>query len=73
MRKVLNAKQHQFAEKRDTRRTENIEDLLGNEPTEVIADEALDTGNRLLESLPNDQLRRIAAMKLEGYTNKEIA
>jgi DNA-directed RNA polymerase specialized sigma24 family protein len=52
-----------------------LEDLLSREPDPqfalLVEDEVLQLLNRLPEEHP--QLRRIALLKLEGYTNEEIA
>ena len=47
--------------------------LLTREPTPEEAAEAADECRRLLDSLQEPELRRIALWKVEGYTNDEIA
>lgn len=47
--------------------------IVDSEPTPEFAALVADEYRRLLESLEDVDLRRIAQMKLEGYTNKEIA
>jgi RNA polymerase sigma factor (sigma-70 family) len=42
-------------------------------PTPEFAASVADEFRRLLESLGDDSLRRVALAKLEGYTNREIA
>jgi RNA polymerase sigma factor (sigma-70 family) len=51
----------------------NVEQLLSREPTPEEAAEVADDCRRLLDSLPEPELRQIALWKVEGYTNEEIA
>jgi len=46
--------------------------LVGTEPSPEFAAMVAEEYRRLLEILGDDQLRRIAVMKMEGYTNEEI-
>ncbi len=48
-------------------------EAVGNEPTPAAAAMFADEVQRLLKLLPSDEFRQIAALKLEGYTNKEIS
>jgi DNA-directed RNA polymerase specialized sigma24 family protein len=48
-------------------------DLIGREPEPIVAAQVLEEYERLLDILDDDALRSVAAWKLEGYTNKEIA
>jgi len=50
-----------------------VEQLLAREPTPEEAAEMADECRRLLDMLPEPQLRQIALWKVEGYTNDEIA
>jgi DNA-directed RNA polymerase specialized sigma24 family protein len=45
----------------------------GLEPTPEFAAEMVEAVDRLFGILPDDELRRIAVRKLEGYSNEEIA
>src|SRR5262245_57219294 len=47
--------------------------VFGNEPTPEFAAEVAEECRALLDRLGDDELRRIAVWKLEGYTNREIA
>jgi DNA-directed RNA polymerase specialized sigma24 family protein len=47
--------------------------LVSREPTPEFAVQVAEQYRTLLEQLPNGDLAEIAAMKLEGYTNSEIA
>lgn len=49
------------------------DNLMGHEPTPSFAAEVADQFQHLLHRLGDDELRRIALLKLEGYTNEEIA
>ena len=50
-----------------------IEQVVGTEPTPALAAQVADEFERLLELLPTGELRAVAVMKLESYTNAEIA
>src|SRR5262249_41031491 len=54
-------------------REQDFTQLLTREPTPLEAAEVADECRRLLESLPEPELRLIALLKVEGYTNEEIA
>jgi len=71
--KVADAQRRQFREKSDVRRTLNLDSIVGREPSLGLATELVDGTNRLLEGLNDELLRQIARLKLEGYTNQEIA
>lgn len=81
--KTRNLYRRQSAQKRDVRRTvsgtsneeeDNWLDQLAQEsPSPELAVEAAEEANRLLAVLGKDSLRDVARLKLEGYTNAEIA
>jgi DNA-directed RNA polymerase specialized sigma24 family protein len=50
-----------------------FEDIIGSEPTPQLAAEMAEQCHRLLELLQDEDLRSIALLKMEGYTNDEIA
>jgi DNA-directed RNA polymerase specialized sigma24 family protein len=50
-----------------------IAQVLGEEPTPELAAMVVEDTKRLLDCLENETLRRVAIMKLEGYTNDEAA
>jgi DNA-directed RNA polymerase specialized sigma24 family protein len=50
-----------------------IEQVVGAEPTPALAAQAADEVRRLLGILPTDEVRSVALLKLEGYTNAETA
>jgi RNA polymerase sigma factor (sigma-70 family) len=50
-----------------------VEQLLAREPTPEQAAEMADECRRLLDLLDEPVLRQIALLKVEGYTNEEIA
>jgi RNA polymerase sigma factor (sigma-70 family) len=52
---------------------EDVAQLLTHEPTPEEAAEVAEECRRLLDSLPEPELRQIALWKVEGYTNEEIA
>ena len=46
---------------------------MEHKPTVELADKVMEQGNALLELLTDAKLRSVAILKLEGYTNSEIA
>ena len=47
--------------------------IVGREPTPAFAAELAEEFQRLLDSLGDETLRRLAVLKMQGYTNEEIA
>jgi DNA-directed RNA polymerase specialized sigma24 family protein len=52
---------------------DGIEQVVGEEPTPPFAAQVAEECQRLLDKLGDEQLRKVAVWKMEGYTNKEIA
>jgi DNA-directed RNA polymerase specialized sigma24 family protein len=50
-----------------------LDQVVGREPSPELAAMVTEELGRLLAALPNDSYRTIASMKLEGFTNDEIA
>ncbi len=50
-----------------------INQLIGREPTADFTAEVAEESQRLLQVLPDEDMRRLALLKLEGYTNKEAS
>jgi DNA-directed RNA polymerase specialized sigma24 family protein len=50
-----------------------FDQAAGGEPTPEFAAQVAEECRRLLDSLGNDDLRKIALWKMEGYTDEEIA
>jgi DNA-directed RNA polymerase specialized sigma24 family protein len=48
-------------------------DMISREPDPALAAQLVEEYQRLLDELGDDALRSIAELKLEGYTNEEIA
>jgi RNA polymerase sigma factor (sigma-70 family) len=83
--KAVNLRQHQTRDKRDINREINLAAAVpeegtqflnlieGQEPDPAFAAEMAEQCQRLLAMLADDELRQIALLKLEGYTNQEIA
>ncbi|MCC6492607.1 MAG: RNA polymerase subunit sigma-70 [Pirellulales bacterium] len=74
-RKAINQVKRQQAKKRSSSAQEAVCDmaqLVGSEPTPQFAMEVAEKVERLLRPL-DDQLRTVAVMKLEGFSNAEIA
>lgn len=51
----------------------DVAGVLGTEPTPELAAQVADECRRLLDLLRDDSLRSVALLKMEGYTNREIA
>ena len=74
-RKAINQVKRQQAKKRSSAAEEAVPDiahLVGDEPTPQFAAEVAEQVERLLALLDED-LRTVAVMKLEGFTNAEVA
>ncbi len=50
-----------------------IEQMVGREPTPEFAAEVAEESERLLRLLPDAAMRRLAVLKMEGYTHQEAA
>ncbi len=50
-----------------------IEQILSREPTPEFAAEVAEQCQRLLDDLPDNDLRRVAVRKMEGHSNEDIA
>ena len=50
-----------------------LDDLIADSPTPEFLATMNEEQHRLLSLLRNDQLRRVAVMKIQGYTHEEIA
>jgi DNA-directed RNA polymerase specialized sigma24 family protein len=50
-----------------------LDQLVGTEPTPEIALQLAEEAERLLGTLPSSDLVELALLKMEGYTNEEIA
>jgi DNA-directed RNA polymerase specialized sigma24 family protein len=74
-RKAINQVKRQGAKKRSHAAEEAVADIaqvVGDEPTPQFAVEVAEQVDRLL-ALLDDNLRRVAQLKLEGFKNAEIA
>ena len=81
--KTKNLHRRQRAQKRDALRAVSpssaeedrdwLEQFVDQEPTPEIAAETAEEASRMLKSLEKESLQIVARMKLEGYTNREIA
>lgn len=50
-----------------------VDQIIGREPSPEFAAEVADEYERLVKSLGSDELVQLAAWKLEGFSNAEIA
>ena len=50
-----------------------IEQIIGDEPTAGFALQVSEESERLLGLLPDDSLRTLALLKMQGHTNDEVA
>jgi RNA polymerase sigma factor (sigma-70 family) len=73
LNKAASLQRRQFAEQRDRRREHSLDDMLSNGPSAELLDSVIDEGNLLLDSLIDESLKRVARLRMEGYTNQEIA
>lgn len=82
--KTRNLSRRQGAQKRDARRTVSatsssneegnwLEQMADATPSPELAVEAAEEANRLLSILGKESLQQVARMKLDGFTNAEIA
>ena len=62
-----------FMQQHPEEENRGIADVFGNEPTPQFAAMVAEQCERLLDSLEDVSLSRIAQLKLEGYSNIEIA
>ena len=75
-RKAVNQVKYQQAKKRTKKSEQYFPDLAlltSEAPTPEFAVEMAEQTQSLLDQLEDDQLRTLAVMKLEGYTNAEIS
>jgi RNA polymerase sigma factor (sigma-70 family) len=76
IRKSINQIEQLHAQRRDPAKEEalpSFEVLLDDKPSPEIAAEVTEQIERMMEHLEDDKLRKVTQMKLEGYTNEEIA
>jgi DNA-directed RNA polymerase specialized sigma24 family protein len=83
MRKIADNHQHQSRRKRDQSRTQSLTDafvngdsiasLIDREMSPELAAECSEEVEQLIGSLQHEDLKSIAVMKMEGFTNQEIA
>lgn len=81
--KTKNLQRRHCAQKRDARRVVSFlpsdaadgvfDPFVDSEPTPEIAVEAAEQATRLIAMLEKESLQIVARMKLDGYTNREIA
>ena len=50
-----------------------IEQIIGREPEADFAAEVSEESERLLSLLPDEAIRKLALLKMEGFTNNEAA
>ena len=75
-RKAIDAVRREHAGKRGGGAVEggqSLADLVGDEPTPEVVAEVTEGVRALLDRLGDDELKRIAVWKVEGYTDREIA
>ena len=84
LRKIADKKNYDRRSKRDISKLQSsssvgseqeadVNDFISREPNPEIAAECAEQIGRLLESLEHKDLKKVALMKMEGYTNCEIA
>jgi len=87
-RKAIDLRQYMSRDKRDWRRVSQeaqgwdeesswqgsaLAAVLSQEPDPAFAAEVAEECRRLLDDLKDEELRQIALLKMEGFTNEEIA
>jgi RNA polymerase sigma factor (sigma-70 family) len=83
-RKAINLAVHEGRDRRDWRRVQGqgdgdsdsgslLRSLIGREPEPAFAAEVAEEFEQLLARLPNDEMRRVVLLKMQSYTNEEIA
>jgi DNA-directed RNA polymerase specialized sigma24 family protein len=73
LNKATSTQRRQFAAKRDIRRNLSLQEKLREGPSDEFLDSVFQEGNRLLDALAANSLRTVAQMRMEGYSNEEIA
>jgi DNA-directed RNA polymerase specialized sigma24 family protein len=81
IRKAINLAKHEHRKSRGAGQVRSLSDLAqwggddlpGDEPTPELAAQVADECRRLLGLLRDESLRSVALLKMEGYTNAEIA
>ena len=84
LRKIADKKNYDRRSKRDISKLQSnssagldqendVNDFISREPNPEIAAECAEQIGRLLEYLEHEDLKKVALMKMEGYTNGEIA
>lgn len=64
--------QHVWTNNADTK-ADLISAVAGKEPTPEFALEVAEEADRLLKTLPDESARKVAELKMAGYTNEEIS
>lgn len=82
-RKVIARRRRHFAAKRhDSKLVPDLDsadaatrlsEVLGREPSPAFAAEFAEELHVLLTALPDDEFREVARLRMDGYTNREIA
>lgn len=76
-RKAIKVIRHESSDKRNHALLDTdehaIENIIGNEPTPEFAVAVIDEFRMLSDQLVDDEMRTVAARKMEGYSNAEIA
>ena len=62
-----------FADGKSTAEGRGIEQVIDKEPTPQVASLMADEFERLLDLLPDETYRSVALLKMDGYSNEEIA
>jgi DNA-directed RNA polymerase specialized sigma24 family protein len=81
VRKAVNLRNYEARQSRGLGRVQSLTDLNldgletigGDEPTPELAAQLAEEYRRLMDQLGDSTLQRVATLKLEGYTNEEIA
>jgi DNA-directed RNA polymerase specialized sigma24 family protein len=73
LKKTASLQRRHLAKKRDVRRNQSFEKMLEDGPNDIFLRSMIDEGNQLLEVLGDEPLQQVARLRMEGYSNEEIA
>jgi DNA-directed RNA polymerase specialized sigma24 family protein len=73
LKKTASVQRRHLTKKRDVRRNASLEEMLQAGPTDDFLHSTIDEGNDLIRALGDDSLRQVALLRMEGYSNEEIA
>ena len=73
VKKAISMQRRHLSQKRDVRKATSLEALVHAEPSQEMVDSLVGEVQHLLNNLKDESLRTVAQMRVEGYSNQEIA